>query len=160
MPDVIVDALVPAADGGDVYAKLRDLTSYPRYTDAVREVRVVALDEHRVQSHWSVNFRNGVLCWTEHDAFDDVARTIEFTQTDGDFHRFDGTWTLRQDRGDVVVRFACTFDLGMPSLAAIIDPIAREALVENVQLILHGLLGDDIAFLDPTAPRLAVVAER
>ena len=151
MPDVTIHAVVPTAEPGDVYRRLRDFEAYPRYTDAVREVKVTALDQSRVEARWAVNFRNGVLCWTEHDTFDDATQTITFCQTDGDFDRFEGTWTLHP-RGDAVaVRFACTFDLGMPSLAAIIDPIACEALVENIQLILHGLLGDDVAFDDVDA---------
>ncbi len=38
-------------------------------------------------------------------------------------------------------RRAATYDMGIPSLAAIIDPIARNALQDNVLLILSGLLG-------------------
>ncbi|MFI6762866.1 type II toxin-antitoxin system RatA family toxin [Micromonospora sp. NPDC050417] len=159
MPDVTTDALVPATFAADVYRKLRDFGAYPRYTDAVREVKVVTLGDHSVETRWSVNFRNGVLCWTERDTFDDAARTIAFTQIDGDFHLFDGSWAVCQDGPDVRVRFACTFDLGMPSLAAIVNPIACEALVENIQLILHGLLGDDVAFHDANAPVLAAALE-
>jgi ribosome-associated toxin RatA of RatAB toxin-antitoxin module len=149
MPDVTIDAVVPAARAGDVYQRLCDFEAYTRYTDAVREVKVVALDEDAVEARWSVNFRNGVLCWTEHDTFDEATRTITFRQTDGDFDQFGGTWTVRQRADQVAVRFACSFDLGMPSLAAIIDPIACEALVENIRLIMRGLLGAHVTFPDP-----------
>jgi hypothetical protein len=39
------------------------------------------------------------------------------------------------------VTFDAELDMGIPSLAAIIDPIARNALRDNVLLILTGLLG-------------------
>lgn len=156
MPDVTIDALVPTTTAAGVYRKLRDFGAYPRYTDAVREVRVLPVDDHNVEARWSVNFRNGVLCWTERDTFDDANQTIAFSQTDGDFHRFDGSWSVSPDDSGVRVRFACTFDLGMPSLAAIVNPIACEALTESIQLIMHGLLGDDVAFSDADAPGLAV----
>jgi ribosome-associated toxin RatA of RatAB toxin-antitoxin module len=151
MPDVTIHAVVPDTEPGHVYRRLCDFETYPRYTDAVREVKVTPLGNNRVEARWAVNFRNGVLCWTEHDTFEDATQTITFCQTDGDFARFDGTWNVYQDGDAVAVRFTCTFDLGMPSLAAIIDPIACEALVENIQLILHGLLGDDLAFHDVDA---------
>jgi len=52
-----------------------------------------------------VNFRGGLLCWAEHDIFDDAAHVISFNQSEGDFDRFEGTWTVHQ-RGDAVaVRF-------------------------------------------------------
>jgi ribosome-associated toxin RatA of RatAB toxin-antitoxin module len=152
MPDMIIDALVPAAQADDVYRQIRDFEAYPRYTDAVREVTVVPLDQHTVEARWSVNFRNGVLRWIEHDTFDDATRQVTFRQTTGDFDRFDGIWSVRQRGADVTVRLTCSFDLGMPSLAAMIDPIACEALVENIDLILRGLLGDDVSIRGGTAP--------
>ena len=146
MPTVAIATHVPGADPDAVYARLRDFEAYPRYTDAVREIRVTAAGPDTVDSRWSVTFRTGVLRWSERDTFDPAARTIAFTQTSGDFDEFSGTWHVEPDGGAVVVRFACDFDLGMPSLAAMIDPIATESLIENLQLILRGLLGDDVTF--------------
>jgi ribosome-associated toxin RatA of RatAB toxin-antitoxin module len=146
MPNVAIDTLVPGADPDAVYARLRDFAAYPRYTDAVREVRVTDAGPDTVDSQWSVNFRTGVLRWGERDTFDPAARTIAFTQTSGDFDEFSGTWRVEPAGGAVAVRFACEFDLGMPSLAAMIDPIAAESLTENLRLILRGLLGDEVTF--------------
>ncbi len=152
MPEVTIDARVPDMTAGEVYQRLRAFEKYPHYTDTVREVLVRPLDESTVEARWSVNFRNGVLCWTERDTFDEAAGTIAFTQVDGDFEHFGGVWTVRQEGGDTTVGFACSFDLGMPSLAAIIDPIACDALVENIELILRGLLGAAISFEEPGEP--------
>lgn len=45
------------------------------------------------------------------------------------------------------MRFRAAFDLGIPSLASIIDPIAERTLAENMQLILRGLTGERTVFL-------------
>ena len=95
---------------------------------------------------WAVNFRNGVLRWAEHDVVDRATWTITFVQTEGDFEHFDGSWRLTQVGDDVTIRFDAVFDLGMPSLAPILDPIAERALVENIERILTGLTGTRTTF--------------
>ncbi|MGW7451067.1 type II toxin-antitoxin system RatA family toxin [Streptomyces sp. NPDC054787] len=152
MPEVTLDALIPDTTAPNVFELLRDFASYPKYTDAVREVNVTDTGGDTMDSDWSVNFRNGILCWTERDRIDAATLTIEFTQTEGDFDQFDGAWTvIGHDDGTATVRFHARFDLGMPSLAAIIDPIACEALVEAISLILRGLLGEHITLTTPEA---------
>jgi ribosome-associated toxin RatA of RatAB toxin-antitoxin module len=151
MRTVVIETVVPGArgnaDADEVFAKVKDFSQYPKYTDAVREVSITTRQDGAVDSQWSVNFRNGVLCWSERDWIDDAARGIAFTQLDGDFERFEGTWQVDPTPTDVTVRFTADFDLGMPSLAAIIDPIAERALRDNMHAILRGLLGPDIEFL-------------
>ena len=179
MPSVTLEATVPGADPAAVFTRLADFSAYPRYTAAVRKVTVTGVDDDIVASHWSVNFRNGVLCWSERDRIDLAALTIDFAQVDGDFERFDGTWRVTAqpaaDRGDggahgrvgspgpagpapgatqvldVRVHFSATFDLGMPSLAAILDPVARQALTESIGLILRGLFGEHIHIAEASA---------
>ncbi len=99
-----------------------------------------------LESDWVVNFRNGILAWTERDAVDRTARTIAFEQLDGDFAVFTGSWAVAPDGDGTVVRFEATFDLGMPSLAPMVDPIAERALVDNIRAILEGLLGPAVTF--------------
>ncbi|MEW1599508.1 SRPBCC family protein [Streptomyces sp. NPDC093808] len=149
MPQVTLDALVPGTTAPVVFDRLRDFAAYPKYTDAVREVIVTEAGADTVDSQWWVNFRNGVLCWRERDTIDTTALTIDFTQTEGDFDTFSGSWQVQQHAEAVTVRFTADFDLGMPSLAALIDPIACDALIEAITLILRGLLGEHITLTTP-----------
>ena len=145
MRDVSVDATVPGACPDAVFAAVADFAAYPSHTDAVREVRVTET-EAGLESAWWVTFRNGVLAWTEKDAVDPAGRRIAFEQVDGDFAAFAGSWTVGAVDGGATVRFAATFDLGMPSLAPMIDPIAERALVDSIRAILGGLLGPGVTF--------------
>ena len=145
MPDVAVTALVPGTCADEVFAAVADFGAYPRHTDAVREV-VVRTAGGAVESDWVVNFRNGVLAWTERDVLDPCGRRITFQQLDGDFAVFTGSWLVEPDGEGSTVTFAASFDLGMPSLAPMIDPIAERALAENVRAIIGGLLGPAVSF--------------
>lgn len=125
------------------YERISDFARYPSMVDTVREVVVAEPDsDGSIRSQWTVRFRSGLLQWTERDVLDAAERTITFTQLEGDFHTFTGQWRIDEHDGGTVVVFEATFDLGMASLEAILDPIAEAALRSNIRLIVEGLLGD------------------
>jgi ribosome-associated toxin RatA of RatAB toxin-antitoxin module len=124
----------------DVFERICDFERYPELTDAVRSVVVTPHADGTLASAWEVNFRNGILRWSETDRVDHEQRTIDFEQLDGDFEAFTGRWSVApRDGGGCTVGFEAAFDLGMPTLAAMLDPIAEGALRENVARILDGL---------------------
>lgn len=143
---VRIEAIVPDGDATHVFDRVQDYERYTEYTDTVRSVTVTpdGVDTDTVESAWEVHFRSGLLRWTERDVMDPVARRITFDQLTGDFASFAGTWDITQAGTDVSVLFTCEFDLGIPSLEPIINPVAMRALDESMGLILRGLLGEDI----------------
>lgn len=144
MKHVEIETLVPASDADTVFDRICDFSRYAEFTDAVRDITVRSMPDGVLESEWSVHFRNGILCWSERDRIDRTARSITFEQLDGDFDQFSGTWSVEPVGTDTRVLFTAVFDLGMPSLEAIIDPIAERALRENMESILRGLLGPDV----------------
>jgi ribosome-associated toxin RatA of RatAB toxin-antitoxin module len=153
---VRIEAIVPDGDATHVFDRVQDYERYTDYTDTVRSVTVTpdgadginrtdrTDGTDTVESAWEVHFRSGLLRWTERDVMDPVARRITFDQLTGDFASFAGTWDITQAGTDVSVLFTCEFDLGIPSLEPIINPVAMRALDESMGLILRGLLGEDI----------------
>lgn len=149
------------------YARISDFARYPELTEAVLAVDVADAEpvegvaetsgaQASVVSTWLVRFRKGQLKWTERDLLDPVARRIEFDQVTGDFAVMRGSWQVEEDGlGDgagVLVRFDAEFDLGIPTLADILDPVAEATLRSNVALILTGLLGE-VREVEPVAGR-------
>ncbi|WP_433610659.1 SRPBCC family protein [Prescottella agglutinans] len=126
------------------YARISDFARYPELTETVLALELEpAQADGSVVSSWLVRFRKGTLRWTERDVLDPVARRIEFAQLSGDFLTMEGSWQLdpEPDGDGVLIRFETRFDLGIPSLAEILDPVAESALRSNIVLILTGLLG-------------------
>ena len=128
MPLVRVDRTLPDVPADRLFAHVADFERYPLLTDTVRAVRI-----RGTVSDWEVNFRKGILRWTEEDTVDPASRTIGFRQIEGDLARFDGAWRISPtgDGGSHIV-FEAEFDLGMPSLAEMLDPVAERALLANV----------------------------
>lgn len=128
------------ADPDEAFARLEDLSAYPGLTPTVHEV-LVTREGGEQRSAWRVAFRGGILCWTERDIVDAAGRRIVFEQIDGDVDRFDGSWAVVAEPGTTTVVFEADLDLGIASLAPIVDPVARTTLVEVIGDILVGLFG-------------------
>ncbi|EYT78863.1 SRPBCC family protein [Streptomyces andamanensis] len=124
------------------YERIRDFGRYPDVTETVREVVVHPPGaDGTVVSDWTVRFRNGLMRWSERDSFHPERLTLGFTQLRGDFEVFEGTWRCAPAGDGTVVTFDAAFDLGIPTLAELLDPVAESTLRTNIELILAGLLG-------------------
>jgi ribosome-associated toxin RatA of RatAB toxin-antitoxin module len=141
--EVHIAGIVSGVDPDDVFAAVTDIERFPALCQDVREVRVDVSDRGR-QSAWKVKFRGGILEWTERDEPDPAARTLSFCQIDGDFREFDGEWRVEAAGADSTVHFTARFDLGIPALRAVVEPIAAKNLRSNLSAVLQGLFGSDL----------------
>jgi ribosome-associated toxin RatA of RatAB toxin-antitoxin module len=136
---------VPHKAASDVYATLADFERYPELSDAVRSVAVTEVSENRTVSRWEVTFRAGLLRWIEEDTFDPDALSITFRQLEGDIAVFDGSWACVDAAVDAApgsgIVFSARLDMGIPSLADALEPIAARTLIDNIVSIVNGLVG-------------------
>lgn len=132
---------VPHKSASDVYAALANFERYPVLCEAVRNVAVTEVSENRTVSRWEVTFRAGLLRWTEEDTFDPDALSITFRQLDGDIAVFDGSWQCSDAAQGSEIVFAARLDMGIPSLADALEPIAVRTLIDNIISIVQGLVG-------------------
>lgn len=140
MREATLTAIV-ARDATSVYEALADFGSYPRHMSSVRKVDVLTRSGSGCTSAWEVEFRNGLLRWTEKDDFDPDFLRITFAQVEGDLEAFSGRWEVTPLDMGCLVTFSAVFDLGIPSLAAFLEPVAESAIEENVSKVLRGLFG-------------------
>lgn len=131
-----------------IYATLCDFERYPELSPAVRQVTIDLTEEGQMTSSWETNFREGILRWQEQDFFDPAAGTIVFQQTQGDIDHFSGKWEVSALNGGGLISFNAKFDMGIPSLSNILDPIAEQALRENIITIIQGLFGSDVEIIE------------
>ena len=144
---------VPHKSAGEVYAALADFERYPELCDAVQSVAVTEVSDNRTVSRWEVTFRAGLLRWTEEDTFDPAALSITFRQIDGDVAVFDGAWECAEAVPGAEIVFSASLDMGIPSLADALEPIAVRTLIDNTVLIVRGLVGSaEIVASEVTVP--------
>ena len=142
MRTVRIRLQVPNQSASEVYATLADFGRYPILCEAVQNVAVTEVSENLTVSHWEVTFRAGLLCWTEEDTLDPGALTITFHQLEGDIAVFDGSWQCVDAAQGSEVLFDARLDMGIPSLADALEPIAARTLIDNIVSIVHGLVGE------------------
>jgi len=132
---------VPGKSASDAYATLADFERYPELSEAVRKVAVTEVSGNRSVSQWEVSFRAGLLRWTEEDSFDPAALRITFNQLEGDVAVFDGSWQCLDAVPGCEILFSARLDMGIPSLADALEPIAVRTLIDNIVSIVRGLFG-------------------
>jgi ribosome-associated toxin RatA of RatAB toxin-antitoxin module len=160
MRQVTLDALVRGITAPYVFNQVVKFQHYPSLAPHVRAVTVHAtLPAAAGSSSWELNFRSGLLRWTERDEFHPDDLRIDFAQTEGDFDEFGGHWQLRQQGPDVALSFRCDFDFGIPSLEGILDPIAERVIRETIAWAVTGLLENFAVDIDEQpAPSTASAA--
>ena len=117
--------LIPDRSAQQVYERLSAFERYPDLCDAVQSVHIRSGDVADISvSEWEVKFRAGLLRWIEEDTFDRDRHQISFRQLEGDMALFEGFWRCDAVDGATELVFSSTLDMGIPSLADALEPIA------------------------------------
>lgn len=145
MRTVMIEAVAHGVTPSEAYERLADFPSYPLHAASVQRVTIDEQGDGWLVSTWEATLRNGLMRWTERDLFLREMGRIEFDQIEGDLDVFSGSWTVTAAEGGTRVKFVLTFDLGLPSLSGFLEPVAAQAIDENMRTLMRGLL-DDVQF--------------
>lgn len=143
MPRVSVYSRVPRRGADEVLREVADFARWPALSDSVSSVRVES-DPDGSTSFWGVVFRDGLMTWSQRDVLEPAAGRARFDLIEGDPLVWHGAWTASATGEDAELRLEAEFDLGMPSLSEVLDPMAVEALEEAIESVLHGLFGEGV----------------
>ena len=142
MRSIRLRALVPTDDAGLVFKHITDFARYPSVSSDVRAVDVHPTGGGPQRTGWEVNFRRGLMRWVEEEELDPARLHVAFRQVAGDFDDFHGSWQLTPAGQGCEVLFEVTYDFGIESMAAILDPIAERVIKRVVRSALSGLFGE------------------
>jgi uncharacterized membrane protein len=139
MPNVHLELEI-AAPIDTVWDAVVDIESFPASMDSVRSVKIIERRGSNRRSAWSVLLQGAVLQWEEEETLDREARAVTFRQLNGDLAQLDGRWCLVEREPDVTaVHFDVFFQIGIPLLAEMLDPVAQRSLRENSIEMLRGI---------------------
>ncbi len=142
---VRVEGEVPTFGVEEAFAQICDFPNHALISDSVRSVTVEELPDGTSVSHWRVNFRKGTLVWSEFDEIDHETHTLRFRVRDGDPEILDGAWTVREaPAGGCVVAFEAEFDVGIPTMRRMLEPIAVRAMQHNISQTFRGVFGESL----------------
>ncbi|GDY29630.1 type II toxin-antitoxin system RatA family toxin [Gandjariella thermophila] len=140
MPQVTLDMQINAP----AEAVWHVVTDVERYPESMRSVRSASiLDEESETTRrtaWSVTLKGSILEWEERETLDPGRMVMRFHQLSGDMEVFDGEWTVEAvDATHSTVRLTVEFEIGIPLLADMLNPVAQRSLRENCIEMLRGI---------------------
>lgn len=138
MPVVQSSLLIPDVRLQEVWDALAAFDTYSETMPDVLEVVFVDHAGDRATTSWRVLLNGSELTWTERDEFEPYERIV-FDQIEGDLEIFRGEWRLRELAEGVEVALDVEFDLGIPSLAPVLDPIGVRAIRANARSMLGAI---------------------
>jgi ribosome-associated toxin RatA of RatAB toxin-antitoxin module len=138
LPKVQTVVEIPNVTLERVWEVVCDFERYQESMEDVIEIRVLDREDLESTSSWRVLLNGSELTWTERDYFEPMKR-IRFDQVEGDLEMFRGAWELEAVGGGVRVTLNVEFDLGVPSLSQILDPIGVQAIRVNSRAMLEAI---------------------
>jgi|LSQX01.3.fsa_nt_gb ribosome-associated toxin RatA of RatAB toxin-antitoxin module len=123
----------------EVYELAKDFPAYAGHMPDVRSVTVKERGEGYTVTAWDVAVMGRAFRWTERDEFDDAARVIRYRQLSGDLAEFKGEWRFEDTDDGVRVVLSVEFELGIPMLAALLNPVLIKAVESNADQLLQAL---------------------
>lgn len=126
-----------SADPERVWAALLDTEAYASYMDEVRDITIVEWEGNHRLSKWAVRLKGSELQWLESEYIDHENLKVTFEQREGDLAYFDGHWQVESLDGVTVATIYASFDIGIPMMSEMLNPVAARALSDNSKTILE-----------------------
>ena len=138
MPLVSNEVVIHGVNLDEIWVILCDFEKYPDLMEDVLSVKYVSRDGKTSVSDWRILLNGSEMSWRERDVYKDN-RVIEFEQLDGDLEIWRGSWAIVEQDENALVRLEVEFDIGIPSLAATLDPIGIRAIKSNSLQMLNAI---------------------
>lgn len=126
-------------DPAKIWETLLDNESYPSYMAEVQDITVQRWEGDVRVSKWLVLLKGSELEWEEEEFIDHDRRRIDFRQTEGDLAYFTGYWQVGVDEQGTTVELHVEFDIGIPMMSDLLNPVAARALEDNSRAMLAHL---------------------
>jgi ribosome-associated toxin RatA of RatAB toxin-antitoxin module len=136
--DISIDIDAPVEP---VWEAIVDIESYPSSMENVRWVEIrETLGPNERRTAWSIVVKGSILEWEDLETIDHEAKVVSFHQLSGDLSEFDGRWEVTpRGPGLSSARFAVDFEIGIPLLAEMLNPMATRSLYQNCSEMLKGV---------------------
>jgi len=140
VPEVNLDLDIQAPIAA-VWAAVLDIERYPELMTNIVSVRIEQWETPTTRrSRWAMIIKGATLVWRDREFIDHDRHTVRFTQVSGDLERFSGAWEITAKAAEMTqARLTISFEIGIPLLAGMLNPVAQRALYGNAREMLEGV---------------------
>lgn len=122
------------------YAVAKQPEEFPKYMSDLQSVRTIErLPDGNTLTEWIGRLQGRRMRWIERDEYDDAAMCVRYQQTEGDLKKMQGEWRFDPEGEGTRATAVVDFELGIPMLAGLLDPIAKMVVRNNVQSMLEAI---------------------
>ncbi len=138
MPHVETEILVEAPPER-CYEIASDMEKFPAFMPSVDEITVLERGKDWARTRWVARLQGKPVRWVEQEDFDDESLRIQYYQLEGDLKTFQGDWTFVSMNGHCRIRLTVEASLGVPMLAAALDPLIKKLIRDNCNSMLEAI---------------------
>jgi ribosome-associated toxin RatA of RatAB toxin-antitoxin module len=126
-----------------VWDVVNDVESYPRLMEHVHSLRIVERGDGYRLLEWVVELKGCVMRWIEREDLLPDRHRIEYRQLEGELAEFEGFWQL-EPLGESATRVTLSvrFEIGIPMLSEMLNPVAERAIRDNSRNMLMSLASE------------------
>ena len=136
MPVVEVVETIPAPIHA-LWDIVNDVESFPRLMEHVRSLRILERGDGYRLTEWHVELKGCLMRWVEREELYPAKFRIEYRQLEGELAQFEGFWQLEPlPDGSTRVVLSVLFDIGIPMLSEMLNPVAQRAIQDNSRRML------------------------
>ena len=138
MPQVRAEVFVPKPPK-EVYRLAKDLEGLKPYLKDVEALKVVESSPERTKSEWVAVAMGKRVRWVEVEEWDDAGLKNRFYSPEGDFDKYQGTWTFLPEGEGTRVVLEINYELNLPLFGGILKKLVQKLMQENAEMFLRGL---------------------
>jgi len=144
MPLVEVAEIIPAPVER-VWDVVNDVESYPRLMEHVQTLQVLERGPAYRLTEWVCDLKGCVMRWVEREEFDHDNYRVDYHQLEGDLAAFEGFWQLEPVSDSATrVTLSVLFDIGIPMLSEMLNPVAERAVRDNSRNMLLSISSEAV----------------
>lgn len=124
----------------EVYRRAKRVEDFPQFMPDLERVTVLERDgDLPLVTEWVGRVEGRRIRWVEEDRWDDARYLCRFRQREGDFDRYEGTWSFAPELGGTRTTITVEFEFGIPLIGALLSGLLRTKMRENLDGMLRAL---------------------
>ncbi len=122
-----------------VYLLAKDVEAFPQFMPDLQSVRVLDRRNNETVTEWVGLVQGRKVRWVEEDQWEDAQHVCRFRQREGDFTKYEGTWSFAATDGGTRTSLAVEFELDLPLAGPLVSNLLKVLVRKNLESMLAGL---------------------
>lgn len=122
-----------------VYLLAKDVEAFPQFMPDLHSVRVLDRRNNETVTEWVGLVQGRKVRWVEEDQWEDAQHVCRFRQREGDFTKYEGTWSFTATDGGTRTSLAVEFELDLPLAGPLVSNLLKVLVRKNLESMLAGL---------------------